>query len=438
VQKGNLIHYLNVFIFGVIALFGRSYEHSLSGDSLHYAAISKGLLTSSNPLLLDLGGDIYLNKPPLLFWLNSIAIYIFGSNVYGAKFVSILAAILLMLLIFRLAERAFDSTNAGYGAVFFFLANYVVFKNSQACRLESLLTLFTILATVFAYKYIDEHKRRHLMLTGLFCGLAVMTKGLAGIVFLCIILIFVMFKTAKQLKVRLVIDIALSLAVFLMTFGWWYGYAFAKTDLFQVMFINESFDRVKNDTFKDIFKYSKVMLTYNLLIVIFALIGIKRVIWERRSESYIQLFAFFFVIYFIMIHFVGTKYTRYLYQITPIMSLAAGAGVAAVCRHDLKRPFFYLTVIFAFILTLYPGYTGHKRYDQLAFYKPFFEKNSMTVCVDPQFHNKWESRAGLIYYYGDDYQIGDCQEADVYIFPKNGECKGAVLERNKKLKICLQ
>ncbi|PLX68540.1 MAG: hypothetical protein C0603_05145 [Denitrovibrio sp.] len=441
VKLRDYTHYFNVVLFGIIALFGRAYEHGMTSDNIHYAAISKGLLTSENPLLLSLAGEPYLNKPPLFFWLNSIAIWVFGSNVYGAKFISVLATILLMLIVFHLAYKAFESVDVGYGAVLFFLVNYVVFKNSQACRLESLLTLFTMLSLIFSYKYTVNRKRKFLIIAGAFAGLAVLTKGFAGVFIFAFIVLYLL--ASEPRKKALLFDLLLSGLAFVACFAWWYAYAFANTDLYQVMVINESINRVSavNDgSFNDLslFKHTETMLKYNLLLLIFFVLGCKRKIWGMKSLKYIKFFAWFLLAYYISIHFISSKYSRYLYVMMPLMSIVASVGLVSVLKIELRKVVIGIMVIYSVFMILYPLSTGQGTFDELKIVKSFAKENSLSVCVDAKYYEHWEPKSAMLFYYGDGYSVGNCQDSDIKITSKKASCEGNIIIKNKKIQACLR
>lgn len=438
----HLFHYLNVALFGVILLFGKTYDHGLKGDDLHYAAISKELLTSHNPLFLSLTGQPYLNKPPLFFWLNSVMISLFGNNAYGAKFVSVAAGVILLLIIFRIAAKTFDSINAGYGAVIFFLCNYIVFKNTQACRFESLLTLFIILSLAAAYRYLGSKKTFYLVLSGLAAGLAVLTKGAAGGLVFVLVVPYVLIFGDRSNKVKLFTDILIASVVFAAAFGWWYGYAFLKTDVFKVQVMNESVGRLsfvksgwKNG--QPIYEYVKSFAMFNFIMIPFLLIGVYKGLLPKIKHRGVILFFIYFIVYFIIIHFMKTKYDRYLYPIMPMLSIVAGAGLASVVKFEMKRVVMAIYLVFACVMVLYPGSTGVEGYNRLAGLEKIAETNKLTLCADKGYFRNWERKSSLVFYLDSDYEVGECGPGTIHITTKNGECAGTVILRNRKLKACI-
>jgi 4-amino-4-deoxy-L-arabinose transferase-like glycosyltransferase len=62
-------------------------------DSVQYANISREMLLNKNFLQIFDQGKDYLDKPPMLFWISSISMYLFGINDFAFRLPSILMAI---------------------------------------------------------------------------------------------------------------------------------------------------------------------------------------------------------------------------------------------------------------------------------------------------------------------------------------------------------
>ena len=72
-------------------------------DATQYASMSREMMLHGNYLqLYDLGND-YLDKPPMLFWLSSISLYIFGIHDWAYRLPSFLFSLLAMYSTYRLA-----------------------------------------------------------------------------------------------------------------------------------------------------------------------------------------------------------------------------------------------------------------------------------------------------------------------------------------------
>jgi 4-amino-4-deoxy-L-arabinose transferase-like glycosyltransferase len=72
-------------------------------DATQYASISREMLLRGHYLqLYDLGND-YLDKPPMLFWLSSCSMYIFGIHDWAYRLPSLLFSLLAIYSTYRLA-----------------------------------------------------------------------------------------------------------------------------------------------------------------------------------------------------------------------------------------------------------------------------------------------------------------------------------------------
>ena len=63
-------------------------------DSVQYANISREMLLNKSFLQVYDQGKDYLDKPPLLFWVNALSMYIFGINDIAFRLPSIFMAVL--------------------------------------------------------------------------------------------------------------------------------------------------------------------------------------------------------------------------------------------------------------------------------------------------------------------------------------------------------
>ncbi|MEJ7588240.1 MAG: glycosyltransferase family 39 protein [Ferruginibacter sp.] len=72
-------------------------------DATQYASMSREMLLSGNYLqLYDLGKD-YLDKPPMLFWLSSLSLRIFGIHDWAYRLPSFIFSLLAIYSTYRLA-----------------------------------------------------------------------------------------------------------------------------------------------------------------------------------------------------------------------------------------------------------------------------------------------------------------------------------------------
>jgi len=73
-------------------------------DAVQYANISREMLQHKSFLQVYDQGAEYLDKPPMLFWLSSLSIYLFGINDYAYRLPSFLFSILAVYSTYKFAR----------------------------------------------------------------------------------------------------------------------------------------------------------------------------------------------------------------------------------------------------------------------------------------------------------------------------------------------
>ncbi len=175
---------VGVFLALYIALLG--VRPLMIPDEARYAEISREMLESGDWAVPRLNGLRYFEKPPLGYWLNAGSIWLFGENAFAIRLPSAVAVGLTALLLFVWARRFTDDDVTPLLAATVFLLSFEVLAVGTFCVLDSLLSLFMTAAIVTChFAYGEKTTRRRivlLVLAGLACALAFLTKGFLGFV----------------------------------------------------------------------------------------------------------------------------------------------------------------------------------------------------------------------------------------------------------------
>jgi 4-amino-4-deoxy-L-arabinose transferase len=169
-------------------------------DETRYAEIPREMLASGDWIVPRLNGVRYFEKPVLGYWLTAGAIRLFGQNAFAVRLPFAVAAGLTALLLWAWARRFPGSARGVAGdnavpglAVAVFLLSFEVFAIGTFCVLDSLLSFFVTAAIVtlyFAYREESFVARMLLLvLAGLACGLAFLTKGFLALAVPVIVII---------------------------------------------------------------------------------------------------------------------------------------------------------------------------------------------------------------------------------------------------------
>src|SRR3954463_16252122 len=82
-------------------------------DAAQYAEMSLEMLRTKSFLKVFCLGQNYLDKPPLLFWLDSVSYFIFGVGNFAYKLPSLLSALLGIYSTYRFALLYYSRETAG-------------------------------------------------------------------------------------------------------------------------------------------------------------------------------------------------------------------------------------------------------------------------------------------------------------------------------------
>lgn len=150
-------------------------------DAAQYASISLEMLHNHSYLqVMDLQCD-YLDKPPLLFWISSISLGLFGVSNFAYKLGAFLMLLLSLYSIFRFAS-IYYSQHVSKNAVLIFGTCQAFFLMTNDVRTDGILTSSVITAIWLLTEYLQKNKIKYLLFASLFTAFAMMAKGPIGII----------------------------------------------------------------------------------------------------------------------------------------------------------------------------------------------------------------------------------------------------------------
>ena len=181
-KNQKLLFFLAAFVSAVcFYAFLGSYALNDNNEGL-YAGIPLWMVQSGNYILPRLNGLIYIEKPPMLYWLIALNFNILGVSEWTARLVPASSGFLLGLMLFVFLRRE----NRKLDAIIFLLvwsSSIGVIIFSRMIFFDMLFTLFFSTLLVAFYLYRKNQKNRiWLYLTYTMAALATLTKGLLGIV----------------------------------------------------------------------------------------------------------------------------------------------------------------------------------------------------------------------------------------------------------------
>ncbi len=161
--------------------------HLFDWDEINFAEISREMLIMKDYLRVYINFQPFWEKPPFFFWLQAGAMSLFGINEFAARFPNAICGVFTLVILFNIGKTLFDTrfgllwTAAYFGSVLPFL----YFKSGI---IDPWFNLFILLGLYYFIKFYwkkdtfesapcNQNQWIYLLLSGLFIGLGIITKG---------------------------------------------------------------------------------------------------------------------------------------------------------------------------------------------------------------------------------------------------------------------
>ena len=173
--------YTNIYIFYIVLciiiyILGSLFIPLMEIDSVQYANISREMLQNKSFLQIFDQGKDYLDKPPLLFWLSSLSMYLFGLNDFAFRLPSILMAILAIYSTYKFTLLYYSNEIAALAALVL-ASTQAMFLITHDVRTDTMLMAWVILAIWQFAIWLKNRKWGSLIIAFTAVAFGMMTKG---------------------------------------------------------------------------------------------------------------------------------------------------------------------------------------------------------------------------------------------------------------------
>lgn len=333
----------------LLAVFGVAFFQFLGRfplmepDEGRYAEIPREMLERCDFVTPFLNYVKYLEKPPLHYWLNAISMSVFGGNEFAARFSGALMGLLTVLLVYHAGRRLFDRRSGLLAALV--LGTSIGFLAQARINITD-MTLTSTLSAALAFFIVaaregEERKGLYYHLSYIFAALAVLAKGLIGIVFPgAVIFLFLLVTRRWRLlrEMRLATGIPLFLAV---AAPWFVLVSLRNPEFARFFFIHEHFERFTSTVHgrSEPFWFFIPVLLGAMLPWSFFIPAPFRGLWQNRqtpegsSRLYLLIWAVFIFLFFSKS---GSKLIPYILPVFPALALLVGNAFSSVFEGEFK------------------------------------------------------------------------------------------------------
>jgi 4-amino-4-deoxy-L-arabinose transferase-like glycosyltransferase len=222
-------------------------RHLANPDEGRYSEISREMAVTGDWVTPRLNGLKYFEKPPLQYWATAFAYKAFGANEYTSRIYVWLCAIATLLIVGYTGARL-GNRETGMGAMLALVASPYFMALGGIVTLDMGLTLWTtltvcglLLAEISVAR--PAAQRRWMLVAWVAMALAVLSKGLVGIVFAGAAIFFHIALTREWSILRRM-HWALGLPLFLaIAAPWFVLVSRANPEFAHFFFVHEHFQR---------------------------------------------------------------------------------------------------------------------------------------------------------------------------------------------------
>lgn len=325
-------------VFAAVWFCNLGYRHLIKPDEGRYAEIPREMVASGDWLTPRLNGFKYFEKPALQYWATAAAFGVFGQNEWAARLWPGLAGFFGVLLVFWTGNRLFGPPSGLYGAL-------VAASSAIYVLMGHMLTLdmalaFFMSASVFAVALAqrdesgDKERRRWMLLAWAAAALAVLSKGLVGIVLPAgAVALYVLVERDRGRWVRLHV-LQGGLLFLAITAPWFVAVSLANPEFFRFFFIHEHFERFltrEHDRYEPAWYFVPVLLA-GIVPWVVSLFPALWGAWARSPGARFQPRRFLFLwcaVVFAFFSASSSKLGSYILPVFPALALLVGQYLAS-------------------------------------------------------------------------------------------------------------
>ncbi len=355
--------FLFLFLFIFYTLWLGRYPF-FTPDEGRYAEIAREMVATKNYITPRVNGIAFLDKPIFYYWLQALAIHLFGVKEWALRLFPALSGVLGCLVTYICGRQLFDRCTGflaamllGTTPLYFACAHYADLNLEVAVFIScSLLFFITAVQT-------KPFSRYYFLLAYVFAALAFLTKGLIGIAFPsmiigCWMLLLNRFRLITHM--HLITGLLLFTAIVL---PWYVLVQQANPGFLHYFFVTQQVTRFlsaaefNNKT--PFWFYLPVVLIgfFPWTIFLFqTLYQSVRRIWQAPQKQATELFLLLWVLLiFIFFSMPHSKIIGYILPILPPLALLVGHCLADYWKGITSKSVYFNTLSFIFISILFAG-----------------------------------------------------------------------------------
>ena len=282
--------------------------------------------------------EMWNTKPPLMIWLQVACIKIFGFRELPIRLPSVLAALLTCLFLVFVSIKYLKDFWFGFIASVV-LVTSIGYMNLHAVRTgdyDSLLTLFITIYSFCFFLFIERDEKRYLYYTFIAITLAVLTKGIAGLLFTPALFVYAIIRQ-KLFYILKLKELYIGISIFLLFVGGYYALReFYNHGFLRAVWDNELMGRyfVTNEGHEEGFWfYYQMIVRYHFIYWVWIIpVGILVGVFQKdKLYRNITLYSLLILVfYFLIISISKTKLEWYNVPLYPLLAVIISVAINTI------------------------------------------------------------------------------------------------------------
>lgn len=319
-----LTPFLNRYMLVLIVLAGLLYFWKLGEGSLAdfdeaiYGQMAKEIVRSGDWFTMHLNGVPRFKKPPLYTWLTALSYGAFGPGEFGARFPSALFGVLVILATYFLGKELFKDEGTAFLGALILLTTIGYSQMPRQAMMSTTLAFFIILSFLFFSK--GRKKSVYLIPCGFSLGLAIMTKGVIGLIPLAVMGVFLIFRFEELRKFLRDKNFYWGLLLLLLVaFSWHLAQLFINKKDFLNMYIFDTLSEHTSGNLQNVSFYPLTLLYSFFPWTVLTFLALPRVFSGEKNPRVLLLI--WILLPLILFTFSGNRLYWHIVPLYPALSL---------------------------------------------------------------------------------------------------------------------
>lgn len=185
IQNNKLVIFLIVLIAALIFIPFIGNCPLFDWDEVNFAECAREMIVSGDYSHVQLNFRPFWEKPPFFIWLQALSMNLFGVNEFAARFPNAVCSIVSLVSIYIIGKK-FNSQKFGITWGLLYITSLLPHFYFKSGIIDPWFNLFIFLSVYHSFLFLNNPNGKkeiiNALLSGLFLGTAVLTKGPAALV----------------------------------------------------------------------------------------------------------------------------------------------------------------------------------------------------------------------------------------------------------------